>query len=416
MKISWNDKYDPELIAQKIEETKKVDKNGKISFAGFEFLEYETLLFSMLRFPIEIPDREAQNIVKSAIRVSAKNGKITPKSMLAQASKLANSYLALPFTRYTLYTSISINSRWQSPISKVHFGNNIICFDKEPSKKFIKASSQILQQTEKSTIGGMPKDYTYVRVFVSAREIYEAADQAIDTIDFVRAVWNWQINMKTGLRYSTGSNPKRINKLILGPIHTLHYPNGQIASSATWWYEPNYVGPIETYRDKDEWKQLSEFLKKVKFRLSKHKYADIIENSLIRYTRALDERNLQSSFLRLWSVLELLTNTEKESYDVTIKRTAFLFEDTNYHRQVLLQLRDYRNATVHLDKEDKEIETHLYQLKGYVEAQLGFHLFNNFGFKTIQDAAIFLNSSTLKKDINHQIKMLSNVKHYRRYS
>ena len=338
MNLSWKNGCDPSLIIQKIEAAKKVDDEGKVSFVGLEFIEYRALLFSMLKFPSEIPEREAQGIVRSAIRISARNRKITTKSILIQANKLANSYLALPYQRFTLYTTISINSRWQLPISKVHLGNNIICFDRSPSKKFIKASSQIMQQAEQSTIGDMPKDYTFVRVFVSAREVNEAADKAIDTIDFIRSVWNWQINRKTNFVFPTGSKPDPINKIILGPLHTLHYPNGEIAASTTWWYEPNYIGPIRTYNGREEWEKLLKFLEKIKSRLSKHKYADTLKNGLIRYTRALDERNLQNSFLRLWSVLELLTNTEKESYDVTIRRTAFLFEDVDYHRQVLLQL------------------------------------------------------------------------------
>jgi hypothetical protein len=81
-----------------------------------------------------------------------------------------------------------------------------------------------------------------------------------------------------------------------------------------------------------------------------------------------------------------------------------------------LQLKEYRNESVHLDKEDRDVETHLYQLKRYVETQLSFHLFNNFGFRSIQDAAIFLSSPTQKKDIDEKIKLLSNVQKYRGYN
>ena len=416
MKIAWNEGYDPELAAKKIQAITKVAEDGRVSFAGFEFKEFETLLFSMLKFPSEIPDREGQRIVRDAIRIAAKDGKITPKAILIQASKLANSYLALPFERYALYTSISIDSRWILPISRLQYGKNIVTFDRKPSKKFTRAASQLMEQAKTLTIGGMPKDYTYVKIFISAREIYEAANLAIDTIDLIRGVLNWRINLKTPIRISMGSKPQPVNKLIMGPVHTLHYPNGNLAASVTWWYEPNYVGSIKTYNIEKDITELTTFLEKVKSKLTKHKYSAIIKNAIIRYTRALDERNWQSGFLRLWGVLELLTNTEKESYDVTIRRTAFLFEEIDYHRQVLSQLREFRNSTVHLDKEDKEIETHLYQLKRYVEALLSFHLFNDFGFRNIQEAITFLNLPTEQKVLDNRIKMLSTAKKFRGYS
>ena len=95
-------------------------------------------------------------------------------------------------------------------------------------------------------------------------------------------------------------------------------------------------------------------------RLRKHKYPDIIRESIIRYTRSLDERILPTAFIKLWGVLELLTDTVGASYEATIKRTAFIFKERDYHFQVLQHLRKYRNSSVHMDSENSEVETYLY--------------------------------------------------------
>ena len=94
--------------------------------------------------------------------------------------------------------------------------------------------------------------------------------------------------------------------------------------------------------------------------------------------------------MRLGSVLELLTNTEYSSYEVTVRRASNIFEDRDYQFQVLQYLRKCRNDFVNHDASDSGVETNLYQLKNVVEALIKFHLGNNFGFSSIQEVGTFL--------------------------
>ena len=55
-----------------------------------------------------------------------------------------------------------------------------------------------------------------------------------------------------------------------------------------------------------------------------------------------------------------------------------MYEDQDYHFQVLQQLRNHRNSSVHYDKESTDIETYLYRIKGYVESAIGFHVANKY--------------------------------------
>jgi hypothetical protein len=192
--------------------------------------------------------------------------------------------------------------------------------------------------------------------------------------------------------------------------------NGDLAAQDHLWYDANYLGPITplnpTY-DKDD---LYKFLQDVRFKLKRHSYQQTLESAIIRYTRALDERNWHNSFLRLWSLLELLTDTAKSNYDVTIDRTSYIFEEHNWHKQILQHLREHRNKFVHTDEENSEIEIYLYQLKYYIEGLLQFHLDNTFKFTSIQEAGNFLSLPHDKDELANQIEMRKGQIKMRKYA
>ncbi len=108
------------------------------------------------------------------------------------------------------------------------------------------------------------------------------------------------------------------------------------------------------------------------------------------YVKALDQRDFNSTFLSLWSLLERLTNTLLDNYKVTVRRAVFLFKDREFHRQILNHLRSYRNRAVHAGEKTDEIEAPVFQLKFYVEQLIFFHIYNTLGFLSMREAAEFL--------------------------
>jgi hypothetical protein len=128
----------------------------------------------------------------------------------------------------------------------------------------------------------------------------------------------------------------------------------------------------------------------VRKRLINHPYKKQVEEAIIRYVRALDARNFHVAYVKLWGVLETLTDTTRLANEVTIRRASFLYEDKDFQRQVLRHLVHYRNQTVHVGKETTWIQTMLYQLKRYVERLLTFPIHNFHQFETIAEVAEFL--------------------------
>ena len=83
-------------------------------------------------------------------------------------------------------------------------------------------------------------------------------------------------------------------------------------------------------------------------------------------------------------MLEEITGTTKSSYDVTIKRTSFVFDDPQYAKILLEFLRDQRNRIVHKGSQPDDAERLTYELKRFVEAMLKFLLLQSTEFENLQ--------------------------------
>jgi hypothetical protein len=255
-----------------------------------------------------------------------------------------------------------------------------------------------------------PRDYAPVSVSVIARSTAEAANKALDRLDFVRGVWNLWRNLGQTFRKSSGKR-KPVNTILLGPIHTLHQSNGELATE-TWWYEPQYQGPVSLCNEKATIENMYKYMTSFRSHLKKSKYESDIILAVVRYVRALDSQDWDDSFLRLWSVLEFLTGTQSDSYKVTIRRASYMFADKEYEHQILSHLREYRNKSVHAGSESNDIESLVYQLKRYVETLIEFHVGNKFRFSSIADAAEFMDFPIDKALIDRKINKLRYAKQF----
>jgi len=114
-----------------------------------------------------------------------------------------------------------------------------------------------------------------------------------------------------------------------------------------------------------------------------------MESAIIRYTRAFDERDMNTAYMKLWGVLEFLTGTSKNQGYVTAKRVASLYKFRDFHLVALKILKEFRNSYIHHGKEMNDLGVYLNQLKNYVETLIHFHTTNQFNFKSIAKVAEF---------------------------
>lgn len=408
----WIPDYNPHEVAEAFEKAKSVDKNGKVKFQGFAYYDYAVVLNSMVSLNKEIPPLEKRRIISQAIFQAGAKGKITAERLLSEMRSFESKYLRRPLQKYNLVTSISVNRVCKLKRKKVY--GCTISFCPFLPKVYGEGISEIIDHARHSITGEIPTNYMYVKVSVSAKSHDEAANKALDALDLMRGIWNFFENRKQDMRISSGKrNP--VNKYILGPLHTLHKPNGKLATKI-WWYDLEYVYQIRPYDPSRAIEKLYKFESSVRKLIQKSKYSSDINTAILRYTRALDLTNWEDVFLRLWSVLEHLTGTSpNDSYKVTVRRAAFVFGGEKYARQVLTYLKDYRNRVVHSGSENYDIEAYMYQLKRFVEALMGFHLGSKYGFKSLADASRVLDLPCDRQELRNKRKTLAYAERFLGY-
>ena len=197
-----------------------------------------------------------------------------------------------------------------------------------------------------------------------------------------------------------------VNIIKIGRIHTVHEPNGKCAGEV-FWYEPDFTVPIKVDDHYQEWDKVCKFEKWIRKNLKNNPYRTWLEDSIVRYCKALDEKMFENTFLKLWSLLERLTGTLKMSYAITIKRTVFRYSDRQRAEMELEHLREQRNRTAHHTngKATPEgiTETIVYQLKKYVENHLLFLIKWLRTFDSFEEYWNFLEQPTDKNALRKRI-------------
>ena len=408
----WISDYNPHEVAEALEKAKNVDKNGKVTFQGFAHYDYAVVLNSMVSLNKEIPLLEKERIINQATFQAGAKGKITAEKLLSEIKNLESEYLRRPLQRYNLVTSISVNRFCKLKRTKIY--GCTISFCPSLPKVYREGISKITHHARHSIAGEIPTNYMYVKVSVSARSHAEAANKALDALDLIRGIWNFFENRKQSMRISSGKRSP-VNKYILGPLHTLHKPDGKLATER-WWYDPEYVCQITLHDPSRAIEKLYKFESSVRKLIQKSRYASDLNRAILRYTRALDLTNWEDAFLRLWGVLEHVTGTSpNDSHRVTVRRAAFVFGGEKYARQVLTHLKDYRNRAVHSGSENQDIEAYVYQLKRFVEGLMKFHLGNKYGFKSLADASRVLDLPCDRQELRKKRKTLAYAERFLGY-
>lgn len=197
----------------------------------------------------------------------------------------------------------------------------------------------------------------------------------------------------------------------MGSIQSLHKYDGSEACDAIW-YEPSYRESAIHKFNKPE--IVKKNLRYATRRIKLSKFGKDIAESLIRYARALDDPDPNTAFLRLWGAFESLLTPGRADYDALVNRFCFLFQDSNYHRQVLMHLREYRNASVHAGQETDQARTNCFLLQNYYRHLFWFLIAQSLSFATLAEVNEFLSMPDdlylLKKQrqlIDKAIKYLS---------
>ncbi len=396
-------------ITEKLDRIKVVDENGGVVFKGDipDFDELSAVILTSISTDEVIPEIEKTKIVNRAIISSASKGKITEKSLLDEINREENAYLNLPQKDYIIASSLSI--LYSEALSRITENGITLTFSNFLPRKFnLKPIEEKLKTKE---IKSIPVKYTRVRIRTKGRTILEAGERSLNYLDFIRGIWNLSINLGKYSRKTYGKLDP-VNNIRLGPFHTIHQVSGSLASD-TFWFDTNFIENKHIKTNEKQSTKIKRDEKYIRRQLKKTSYQTELIKAFIRYSNALDETEYESMYLKLWSILELLTNTLKRSYDVTIRRSLFMYKEIIYHKQILEHLRNYRNQAVHKGSSSDQIEILVFQLKRYVERLFLFHINNAGNFNSLEEASEFLDSSTDVTVLRKRIKLLKKALNFR---
>lgn len=340
----------------------------------------------------------------AAFRVAGENRPITSESLLRAINALAQLLAQRPSNGFRVVSSL-IPAVSPSRHRYSWKGMTITMYDNLP-KKFAShiptGPSKIRTETPS----------TKVVLSVIAQSETAAYDTTMRSLDFLRGCWNFIFNRYLLVSRASDEND-RLNRVLSGPFQTVHHVDGRRASDLTW-YDPFFLEPSPFRRlRKAQWIAATTEYDRIRRMVTACAYGEFIESALVRYCRALDNRDPGVAFLRLWSVLELLTNTVNARYDDLTKRAASLFADYQMHRSVLERLRDHRNRSVHAGFDDVG-RSNLVMLHRYVAATLELVLATSNFFRSPEELGGFMDQSTNVADLLRARRVLDRAIRFRR--
>jgi hypothetical protein len=398
MPIKWkkNKNLKPEIILSKIDSIKKVSPENKVTYLGFDYHETIAVLVNMIDFPSQCDGLHQENIVSRAVNNIAKDNELEDKKVINEINNIVKSELATKEQKYHLLTSISLQPPFPLKNGLVE-EVRIRILSKDYPKKY-SGRNELLNKH--SDIKETPSNYAKVIVSLKEKSAKGAATKALRALDIQRSFWCLFGNYSMEI---IGDQWKPINRIRLGRFHTIHKDSGRVTNN-NFWYEPNFSS-LNLFSPKEP----KVFTKNSNWAMSKLAdipYSTTLKEALLRYVRALDEKDQNVALIRLWSALEVLTAPSETNYDLVTRRCSFLFQDNTYHKQVLEHLREYRNANVHAGDQNERAKSSCYQLQFYFYNLVLFHIRNQGEFSTLDEANSFLDLPPTKEALKNRKRLI----------
>lgn len=397
----WKEGYDPNPPISLLRRISSINKEGKARFklvSGYK--GSLAILRSALGFSPDIPHTLQQCILARAVSQCVKRSELTPKQLVRFVARAEQDYRNRASETFVFVSTLSI--KHFDRLRSRRLGGTAVLLSRSLPRRFDRAGSE--QRLKDMLSIESPTNYTWIRVRVVARSDFEAVERSMWGTDLLRGIWNFVLNY--GRFAILSSRPGPINNVVPGPLHTLHYPDGSLATE-TIWYDENYRRGKRPADVEQKWDRLSGAERFIRRRLVKSPVRDWLEEGFVRYARALDESRFENAYLKLWSLLEYLTGTMRKSYDKTIRRCLFLCRDADFARQELTHLRELRNRSVHSGEAKSEFETEVYQLNQYICRLFSFSVHRSRRFASFDEMMTFLDLPLETKDLGRRARLLS---------
>ncbi len=239
--------------------------------------------------------------------------------------------------------------------------------------------------------------YKAISISTNQISVHQAFELGMNTLNYLRGVWNLQSTYKRrSIDFNTIPQRKWMADIHLGPLHTLHDDNNTNAEMP-WWYEPDYVEDARCFDPPYGWKDFEEKRITATDAIEALPYKAELKRLLVRYTLALDQANLDVTFLMLWGLLEKITDSVGNNYDLTVQRAVWGYRDRAIAKEMLNQMRWRRNRFVHAGSSTADRDQLCYITKSFVDSHLVYLIRNTYKLNSIKEYAEFLSLPNSKE-------------------
>ncbi|MGK7912999.1 MAG: hypothetical protein AB4050_16215 [Synechococcus sp.] len=400
MPVKWkrNKSLRPKVIIKKISEIISISHDGRLSIYSLEYFNAVSALQNMLDFPTDMDVYNKENLVTDAISLAYRKSDSTVEE--SDILEAINQCFRIECQRrekeFSILTSISLQPPF--PVSRISIDGCQIKILKSYPRQYLGRKDIIAKHKH---IDDLSNDYGKVVVVVRSNHFKLAAEKAIKALEMLRATLCLINSELGGIDLLDLLNPKSlpepINQICLGEIHTIHDHSGMALTQGAL-LNPKYQRkqPITSQSLKNGFKKIG---RKVFKGIDSYPPADRnkLQDVLIRYVQSLDEADHNTAFLKLWGALESLATSSGSNYDPLVRRCSFLFDDREYHSQILEQLKAVRNEAIHAGIVSPTPKHCCLQLQSYFYNLFFYHILNPHIFSCVEEANSFLD---LPKDID----------------
>lgn len=388
MKLNWNPPIPRtfELINQSLE----IQPDGNPLFKDIQLTKSKPAIYSSLSGLFEsvtdIDEDELKGIIDTAIFDLARiEHKVDPLKVLTRIKELIIEYRRSPKNAYHIAFQVSL-PKLEEEISINHGRNRLTIKRSAPSKY---SYSSIIRENRSYLVVDTPKGYSFAVLKVYGKNPYNAFTNGMQSAHYLLGLINYCINIQKSF-FFTKSEMYPINNVNMGPLISVHFPNGKLAMEQVG-INLNYLKEDDFYLPKKkDVPTIFKIAKQYKVSVERSRWKEFLRETFIRYDKILGNIDRQSSFIQMWALLEHLTWTKRDSYDTTVKRALIFSNSDEENESELNHFRKIRNDYVHLIKESSRISTSLWHLEQYVKKLI--LLYVDFGsyFSTSEEIQYFM--------------------------
>jgi len=398
----------PKEIFKRLNKYRKTE-DGKVSFSSFEIDDAETAIYSMLDFNEEISCTIKSSLIREALfKITGELNESTCLNYINNAWKRKK---RTKEENFFLLTTISISKTF--PLVQISINGCKVSLLKGHFPKKYNSRNKIFDKY-KWAKDISPNGYRNVIVSTKSRFIYDAVEKCLDALDLLRTFICFYANHAMQYSFGGGYKTLPINRVILGGVHTLHNSKGQLAiSNEIFWYLPNFQ-EIEIYKEKDDSRNI--YKKNLRLLVSKYERSNIkkdLKKSILNYIKGYDQIDYHQNLIMSWAAFELLLSNGTNNNDSISRRSSFLWDDYEYHKQIVEHLRHYRNIHVHTGEASDSAKTHCYQLQRYYKQLIYYYLLKASECKSLSEANSFLDLSKDIVELKQQKLMLEKAIKFR---